>query len=193
MSRTGSSTPLAERWNGERWSITATPRQATAGAQLVNLSCTAATNCVAVGSSAPRVGASKTLAERWNGRNWSILASIDPAGTADYSRFGVVSCTAPTSCLALGVVETGGNSLTDFTERYDGTHWALVADPVPTSSSFSGSLGGLSCASAADCIAVGFYTDNATGGQDRTLVERYDGTRWSVMQSPNPRTASAAT
>jgi hypothetical protein len=47
----------------------------------------------------------------------------------------------------------------------------------------AGFLNGVSCASAANCTAVGEYYQTARG-PERTLIERWDGTAWQVVPSP---------
>src|SRR6516165_9924069 len=58
----GVSQALAERWNGTRWSIQATPNPAQGTGALFGVACTSASACTAVGFSS-----AGTLAERWDG------------------------------------------------------------------------------------------------------------------------------
>jgi hypothetical protein len=56
--------PLAEAWDGARWSIQSTPNPSGASnASLTSVSCTSATTCVAVGSYTPGGYASRALVE----------------------------------------------------------------------------------------------------------------------------------
>ena len=57
----------------------------------------------------------------------------------------------------------------------------LVTSPNPADSTVS-DLFGVTCVTAIDCIAVGFFSVN---GQTNTLVEHWDGTGWSIVSSPN--------
>jgi len=62
---------LAEAWNGRTWAIRATPDpKGAAGGDLSSVSCSAASTCMAVGSS----GGTGLFAEAWNGRAWTIKA-----------------------------------------------------------------------------------------------------------------------
>jgi hypothetical protein len=45
-------------------------------------------------------------------------------------------------------------------------------------------LGGVSCTSAINCVAVGYYTNGS--GVYQTLIETWDGTAWSITSSPDP-------
>jgi hypothetical protein len=49
-------------------------------------------------------------------------------------------------------------------------------------------LAHVSCpAASTTCVAVGDYV---AGSNDKTLVERWNGTSWSVTASPNPSTSA---
>jgi hypothetical protein len=66
---------LAERWNGKKWSIVATPTTGVKYSSLEGVACPNATRCLAVGYTRKSGGVSKTLVERWNGTAWSVVAS----------------------------------------------------------------------------------------------------------------------
>src|SRR4029077_12475331 len=66
--------------------------------------------------------------------------------------------------------------------------WSVV--PSPDGGAFGDVLGGVSCVSAAACAAVGSYATK--DGTARTLVESWNGARWSVVPSPNPGTGDDA-
>ena len=126
----------------------------------------------------------KTLVEHWNGTSWSIMTSPNPAAAADALLNGV-SCPSTTSCYAVG-------SYTDFpkqlVERWNGSTWSIVTTPSPPGTTNS-SLSGVSCPSTTSCYAVGYYFGSST---NTILVEHWNGTRWSVMPSPNPIDADYA-
>ncbi|HTL83668.1 MAG TPA: hypothetical protein VL856_00685 [Acidimicrobiia bacterium] len=183
---------LVERWNGSTWSIVATP--VPIGASDVSLgavSCLSATSCMAVGSYSTAT-TDKALAERWNGTSWSIVAIPTPAGAA-LNVLSRLSCTSSASCYAVGgyiVDSPSGFSFKTLIERWNGTSWAIMASPNPTSPSFA-ALGGVSCTSATNCDAVGFALDPSTL-DERTLVEHWNGTSWSIVASANPTGATNA-
>jgi len=58
--------------------------------------------------------------------------------------------------------------------------WAIVTSPN-TSSTQSNFLSGVTCVSASDCWAVGFYYT----GSAYTLIEQWNGTSWAIITSPN--------
>ena len=71
---------LAERWNGRRWIVThpVLPAKATSGG-LTGVSCSSSRACTAVGFEFVPATGSGPLAERWNGRSWT-LQSMPSAG-----------------------------------------------------------------------------------------------------------------
>lgn len=85
------------RWDGHRWSLQPAPNGTD---QLNGVVCTARNACTAVGS---RVYA-------WNGSRWSTVRIARPAG-ALHAGLADVSCTSPSSCVAVGGYEAfGGRS-----------------------------------------------------------------------------------
>lgn len=100
---------------------------------LDGISCAAgtATWCMAVGSY-PAAGKRLALAERWNGRAWSLIAA--PANSTHAATYlDAVSCPASTTCQAVGedgVIEPPGLSLT-LAEGWNGKSWAVEPTPQP--------------------------------------------------------------
>jgi hypothetical protein len=171
---------LVLRWNGTKWRIVGSPNATgSVGSYLNSVSCTAATSCAAVGYSYNSTEM-KTLAARWNGTSWSVLATPNPNGD-DPDLFSV-SCASATNCLAVGYYTTSGGSDATLAERWNGTNWSIVASPTPKGS--DSYLNAVSCASGTYCVAVG-STYPATG-PGRTLVERWNGSGWAIVASPNP-------
>ncbi|HET8814502.1 MAG TPA: SMP-30/gluconolactonase/LRE family protein [Solirubrobacterales bacterium] len=63
----------------------------------------------------------------------------------------------------------------------EGANRSIEAAATP-SGALSKSLSSVSCLSASDCTAVGYYNKIT----NRTLVEHWDGNAWQVVSSPNP-------
>ena len=172
---------LAERWDGTSWSIQATPNPAGASRAALNaVSCTSATACTAVGNYTASGGTQVTLAERWDGTNWSVQATPNPAGATASDLLGV-SCATATACTAAGLSTGSTGTKTLLAESWNGTSWSIQATPNPAGATASGLLG-VSCTSATACTAVGNYT--ASDGTQVTLAERWDGTSWSIQTMP---------
>ena len=183
----GSDQPLAERWDGTNWTVQPTPSPAgSSGVVLNGVSCTSATACIAVGDTsntdAHGVSTGLPLAEVWDGTSWTTQTIPKPAGSPNISLNGV-SCTSATVCIAVGYVQINGAGNIPLAERWDGTSWTVQTTPNPTTST-SSELSGVSCTSATTCIAVGTYDTSGTNVNLLQLVERWDGTSWTIQATP---------
>ena len=148
---------LVESWNGVAWKVVPSPNPGS-GDTLNSVSCTGATSCVAVGITfAP---ASLTLVESWDGTAWSVTASPNPADDGNSLRG--VSCTSSSDCVAAGDYFVTTNTFASLVESWDGIAWSVHTSPDP--GSLTNLIYGVSCASSTDCMAVGSYTNDATGG-----------------------------
>src|SRR5215831_13280874 len=183
VSNQGASAPLAERWNGTRWRIQATPIPRAGGGFLAGVACASASACTAVGNSN-----SGTLAEHWNGTRWRIQATPNPSG-AQFSFLSAVSCASSSACSAVGGYGNSSGTLVTLAERWDGTRWRIQATPNPSGAQFS-FLNAVSCTSASACTAAGGY-GNSTG-EIVSLAERWDGVTWRIQATPNPSGAQVS-
>jgi hypothetical protein len=205
----GASVLLAERWDGTKWAVQATPSPAgstglgrgggvRASSEFLAVSCSAPGACTAVGATTistagDRSGGSAmtvSLAERWDGTNWRIQGTPGPARSTG-TGLAAVSCAAATACTAAGSYDTTSNLARATAVAWGGRAWHLQATPSPVGASVSNGLVGLSCVSAQACTAAGFST--AASGNSTTLAERWDGTRWRIQPVPVPAGTVAAT
>jgi hypothetical protein len=69
-------------------------------------------------------------------------------------------------------------------ERWNGTTWSIQPTPPPRGRKNS-TLNGVSCTSRTFCIAVG-VAGSGPNGKGLGLIERWNGTRWSIQHTPNP-------
>lgn len=90
---------LVEIWNGSTWSVTPSQDPGVVTDVLESVSCTAVTDCVAVGSYYASTG-QKTLVETWIGIGGAHPSSPNPG---EDSWLAGVSCTSATHCTAVGV------------------------------------------------------------------------------------------
>ena len=117
---------LIESWNGGVWSIVPSPdTSSTASNELWGVSCTSATACTAVGD-VDNDSVVQTLVESWNGVAWSIVPSPDTSPST-YNSLHAVSCTGPTSCMAVGVQNVAGANQT-LVEAWNGVAWSIVVE-----------------------------------------------------------------
>src|SRR6267154_946307 len=111
---------------------------------------------------------------------WSVVHS--PNRRAGGNSLVAVSCVSAHACMAVGFTQGGpGGTLA---ESWDGTRWSVV--PTPSLGGTGSDLTGVSCVAANACTAVGGVSPNGTALS--TVIESWDGTRWSVVPSPNPAT-----
>jgi hypothetical protein len=173
---------LVETWNGSAWSITPSPNAPapSTGDELDNVSCTNATFCMAVGYNfLTTVGT--PLVEAWDGSTWTIVPT--PPTGATHTYLDAVSCLSPTACTAAGYEDTPA-AYTPLAETWNGSAWTVAATVNPAGSTDS-EFDAVSCATASFCVATG-YVDVA--GNDRTLIETWRGSTWSITPSPNTST-----
>ena len=163
--------PLAERWNGSKWSIQSiSPPYAEAPySVLSDVSCATATDCMAVGYERNSEGVYVNYAAQWKGGSWSNMSPPNPTG-ATQSILEDVSCTGATACKAVGWVNTGSGSKPVIL-GWNGSTWKLET-PART----FGTLYGVSCTSTSFCVAV--------GGQ--LSAEIWDGSSWSSQTAEQP-------
>jgi hypothetical protein len=162
------------------WSIVSSPNHTPGDNVLTAVSCRPASSCKAVGYSFDTsLGAYQTLIESWNGKRWSIVSSPN-AGTSDNDFLGV-SCVSANACTAVGFSNSSGVNRT-LIESWNGKRWSIVASP--NNGTGSNILDGVSCVSANACTAVGYH-DDTNLGVSQTLIESWNGTRWSIVPSPS--------
>ncbi len=167
---------LIEQWDGTAWSVVSSPNNGTSTNILTGVTCASASECFAAGYYYN--GSNQTLIEQWDGTGWSIVTSPDN-GTHTNVLNGV-TCASASECFAVGFYFNDSFILQTLVEQWDGTAWSIVTSPNNGMS--HNILTGVTCASASECFAVGYYA-GSSGNQ--TLIERWDGTAWSIVASPN--------
>jgi hypothetical protein len=185
---------FAETWDGSHWKVSPIATPAGGAATLAAIACRSATDCVAVGTLAPK-GATITsvLVESWNGSSWTRQAAPTPAGGGLDSYLTSVSCASGTSCVAVGLRFTAGASstptATGFTEVLTGTTWKVHAIPVPAGR--DSEVGGVACTSSTRCFAVGSTMVHVNHDYRYPYAAIWNGATWSsIPVSPVPRTSS---
>jgi len=172
---------LDERWNGTTWSVQPTPDPAgTSNSTLVGVACSVSTSCIAVGSyTKTPSGHPFTLAESWNGIAWSIVTTPNPPANRGASLLSV-ACSSGSACTAVGNWFNSSNTEVTLAERWSGTAWSIQTTLNPTT--HLSELFGVACSSATSCMAVG--SDINTSILQVALVERWNGSTWSVVAIP---------
>jgi hypothetical protein len=191
-------------WDKEHGIIPPVPPGGTAvkHADLLNGVSCAGTACVAVGYY--YYGASEhNLAELWTGTAWvlepSPKAPKDPedgmlgvAWSGSHWRlvavpdgYSAVSCPAADACVAVATTTRA-----PVFAAWNGSTWRTGAmHPLPAKAQ-EFNLAGVSCTSAANCVAVGDYSYGITARpgpsyRDDTLAELWNGRSWRLLASVN--------
>lgn len=175
----GDQRTLAQHWNGTFWSVVDSPNPPPPGfaSWFDDVTCVSASDCWAVG--AFESGGQRTLIEHWDGASWSIVNSANPGQNSNWLHS--VTCSSTSDCWAVGF--SGGGIGNTLIEHWNGASWLAVSSPSP--GAFGNELFGVACASPSDCWAVGTYFAGGSGYY-RPLIERWDGTSWSMFDSPTP-------
>jgi hypothetical protein len=164
---------LAERWNGTAWSTQTlvNPEQPIED-EMKSVSCSTNTLCVAAGKN---LFAENGYAEVWNGTEWLVAGNV--AGEPRK-----VSCSGE-GCMMVGA--SGVSAQTWIVIRTSGV-WGIqtLSTPLPSGATES-VLDGVGCApGGGTCTAVGSY--KGSEGTYHPLVERWNGSAWSLQSAPNP-------
>jgi hypothetical protein len=171
---------------GSAWSslTTANPSEASA-AQLLGIACT--TGCIAVGSYTNSAGTELPLAEEWTGAEWTLQSAQTPSGAKASGLVGV-SCPVYKNCTAVGASTNSANAEVTMAESWNGTQWKVQSTPSPSQAKMA-ALGGVSCATATACTAVGSTVKASTAREPLALG--WNGKEWSLQSAALPKGAKA--
>jgi hypothetical protein len=134
------------------------------------------------GSSAALVAAAAPAAPAPVPSVWQAETTVNPQASLDTnSRLNDVSAAGPADAWAVGVHSNAQGSSQPLAEHRAGSTWTQVRVPEPAGQ--QATLAGVDDLSPNDAWAVG------TSGS-LTLIEHWNGTRWSIVPSPNPATGT---
>jgi len=179
---------LIQRWNGNAWSLVPSPNPGPRGSQFDALNGVGAlspNNIWAVGTST-----TGTLIVHWNGTRWANVPSPSPATPGD-DELLAVSATSPRDAWAVGQYLSFSGAWKTLVLHWNGIKWTRVASPNP-GGSMQGRFGdtgtflfGVSALSPSSVWAAGYYLTSDSMPQ-KTLILRWNGSRWLKVASPNP-------
>ena len=179
-------------WNGKTWARTTVP-EADPGTETVYtvLHCFSLTSCVMIGHSTDTAGSGgdTPLAASWNGTAFTDLNAPLPAGVRA-AAFNGLSCVSARSCAVAGSGYTGnsGTPSPAFAEVWNGKTWTVTKWSGPKGDT-QAELTGVSCTSAARCIAVG---DHGTDKSGTPAALAWNGSKWTLLTVTGPGTGKAA-
>lgn len=115
------------------------------------------------------------LFEHYDGTAWTAFLTLD----SDAVMYGV-SADATNDVWAVGTVAEYSTVI----EHYDGSTWSVIASP--NAGAGWNVLFGVAALSPTNVWAVGWYTQQVNSTRpEKTLIEHWDGTSWSIVSSPN--------
>jgi hypothetical protein len=129
-------------------------------------------------------------AEHWDGSTWTLVST--PYSGLGENALNGVSAVSSDDVWAVGYWQPEKKVSAAFqtlTEHWDGTSWSIVPSPTEPSSG-SNTLTSVTALSSHNVWAVGYYFSSK--GVRKTLIEHYDGTNWSIEDSPDPGGVSDA-
>jgi subtilisin family serine protease len=194
----GTRKPLAMKWSSSTWSWSLSTVPVPSGAkssELTAMSCTSASNCLAVGSYVDSSGTKLTFAVQWNGTSWSqittpgVVLSEKPLAWASASEFTSIDCAGASACMAVGGyvdIITGEHRV--FAMNWTGKAWVFGEVPAPSEPE-SIELTGVSCPSSNECVTIGDYE---ASGASVPLAATWNGSSWSESEIPLPSEAGSA-
>lgn len=168
------------------WQVQSAPKLGAADNTFGAVTAVSPTDVWAVGNFLPDTATSNpdatlSLAAHFDGARW-ISTPTPNIGPNYNTLFGVAA--VPGRAWAVGVSLDGDYHAHSLIEAWDGNAWHVV--PTPKLDTGRDILSSATAVSANDVWAVGEQQDRT--GRFATLVEHWDGYRWSVVPSPNPGT-----
>ncbi len=115
---------------------------------------------------------------------WRVVPSPSPGAGGNF--LASVATVSANNIWAVGIDVNSNGVQQSLIEHWNGTRWKVVPSPNPGAG--DNFLHSVAAVSANNIWAVGFYTN--AGGVAQTLVDHWNGTKWSVVSSPSPGTAS---
>jgi len=173
---------LIEHLGPDGWSVVNGPT--TNGSVLNGISAAGAGNIWAVGSETSASGSS-TLATHYDGTRWTSSTTLNNNANNELNG---VAAVAGNDVWAVGdsikSAFDGVSTSKTLIEHFDGTRWTIVLGPNVGAG--NNVLTGVAAHAANDVWAVG-YDDDLSGSIPvrKTVWLHFDGTRWSVVPSPN--------
>jgi len=175
--------PLAEHWNGTGWSISHTLKANPYHDEFLGVSADSLTDVWAVGDTQLQSGVYVPLIEHRDATSWSVVANPNVGSFGGYLE-GVVAFSR-TDVWADGAVYTSnsGNAVT-LIEHWNGNAWAIVQSP--NANNIFNAIYSLSATGPHDIWASGVFAPSQSNLRiHQTLIEHYNGTKWSIVASPN--------
>jgi hypothetical protein len=164
-----------EHWNARGWRLAHAPIPP--GASLESVAASGAADVWAVGM---RRNLSQ-LIEHWDGERWRVMWPPLPGGIVH-----AVAARTRQDAWAVGARKRGA-SFGTLIEHWNGKRWTVVASPSPPARDQRryAILEAVTAISPTDVWAVGNSVIGVPATASRTLIEHWNGRRWTIVPSPN--------
>ena len=180
---------LALHWNGTAWSVSPGFPAALSplgGASAAGVADISPGDAYAIGNSAATAVGSLA---HWNGTAWSPVTLPLPVGANSNTTLNAISAHGQGDVWIVGTFldsATGRNET--FSEHFNGTAWKVVRMPPvnsPNRNAFF-QFNAINANSPSDVWAVGDRGIIDVPNSQKTLIEHFNGTAWSIVPSPSP-------
>ncbi len=183
-------TELTGRWSNARQVpgiAVLDARGAGGGASSSSVSCASAGNCVVGGSFASVTPFTQAFLVTDKNGHWGkafAIPGMSVLNVQGYAHVYSVSCSSAGNCAAGGYYKDVSGHLQAFVVSERHGRWGKALE-VPGAAGLNtagqAATVTVSCWSAGDCAAGGFYNDETFGGQEAFVVSEQDG-RWGLAQ-----------
>src|SRR5712692_7278956 len=166
-------------------------------AQLASVSCASAGNCTAGGFYRDGSGHGQAFVVRETNGTWAKAIEVPGSGTLDAgggAEVKSVSCATAGNCAAIGVYNDGSGKTQAFVvSKANGVWGNAIEVPGLGTLNKNGAVAtdSVSCASAGNCAAGGFYTDGS-GHTQAFVVSKANGTWAKAIEVPGSGTLNTA-
>ena len=166
----GNAQAMVLTWSGGSWTAAETPVPSDAssnvGALLSRVSCPSVSHCMAVGEYVG-TASQQGMILTWSGGSWTAAGLPLPANadtSAGNQAFMTgISCPSDSQCAATGYYNYNGQGQDPMVLTLANGSWTATEASLPADagSNPDASLNGVSCASASQCVATGYYTNSS--------------------------------
>ena len=177
------------------WSVRKAPLPAGASpnpdAAVGGMSCPSVTWCTGVGQYSDADGNEDPLLLRRTGGTWTAKAAPvrPPDGQHLTAGLTTVACPSTSRCFAGGWQYDSAGQPVPLMLTWFAGRWMAMKVPLPVGAAVepSASIGGISCSTTAQCVAVGHYVGGRENQQGFILT--WSGTSWTARKAPLPSDA----
>jgi hypothetical protein len=177
----GDGKTLVEHWDGQTWTLVASPSPGLYQNGFNAVLAIAPNDVWAAGYRSETHLDIESLVEHWDGSAWSVVAGPSVPG-AEVQIFDLARVPGSSKVVAVGSSTAPMGFEQPFAARWNGTTWETLT--TRTFPEGGGRFQGVAAVSGNDVMAVGGGGNG--GSQNKTLGERFDGSRFRMARPINP-------